>query len=128
MTFAAAMEIQQPSAIGCHAPRSPKLSEIAAQAGLFGRQHEIYAVAAKDSTNFVRTSAIPISIAVAANGNKDGSLVIESRWQAAQVGYVGVAILMVIAALLLLIRLVRRPRVITGTLPELVMPDSPGKS
>lgn len=92
-------------------------------------KHEVYAVAAKDATNFVRTSAIPISVAAAANGSNDGSLVIESRWQAAQVGYVGVAILMVIAALLLLLRLARarRPRVVTGTMAELVMPETPGQ-
>jgi len=90
-------------------------------------KHEVYAVAAKDSTNFVRTSAMPIAVAAAADGNKSGSLVIESRWQAAQVGYVGVAALMVIAALLLLLRLVRKPKSVTGALPELVMPETPGQ-
>ena len=69
--------------------------------------HEIYAVAAKDSATFVRTSAVPVSIAAAANGAQDGSLVIESSLKPIQAAYIAGAILMVLAAIFLLLRIRR---------------------
>ncbi len=99
-------------------------------------KHEVYAVAAKDSASFVRTSAIPISIAAAAAGSQDGSLVIEPRWQAAQVGYVAGAVLMVLTAIFLMFRLRRRRTpvtlvsavsapMVTGVAPALIQPATP---
>ncbi len=71
--------------------------------------HEVYAVAEKDASNFVRTSAVPISIAAAA-GNQDGSLVVGNGWSTAQIGFAGAAALLVLAALGVLLTILRRRR------------------
>ncbi|HSX00970.1 MAG TPA: hypothetical protein VLF67_01895 [Candidatus Saccharimonas sp.] len=73
-------------------------------------KHEIYAVAAKDSSTFVRSSAVPVSIAAAAADSQAGSLVIEQGWSAAQVGFVALAGLMVVAAVVILLVVRRRGR------------------
>ncbi|HEX3082623.1 MAG TPA: hypothetical protein VHQ86_05260 [Candidatus Saccharimonadia bacterium] len=70
--------------------------------------HEVYAVAEKDSGNFVRTSAVPIQVAAAAPGSQDGTLVVEGAWSTAQIGFAGGAGLLVVAALFVLFRVMRR--------------------
>lgn len=77
--------------------------------------HEVYAVAEKDAGNFVRTSALPISIAAAAPGSKDGSLVIERRLSAAQVAFIIGAGLAVLATIVLLFALLRRRKLVVNT-------------
>ena len=86
--------------------------------------HEIYAVAAKDSNTFVRTSAVPVSIAAAASGSQDGSLVIESRWKPAQVAYVGGALLMIIVAMFLLFRIRRSAHPVASANVDMVHPGA----
>ena len=86
--------------------------------------HEIYAVAAKDSNTFVRTSAVPVSIAAAATGSQDGSLVIESRWKPAQVAYAGGAVLMIIVAIFLLFRIRRSGHAISPGNADMVHPGT----
>jgi hypothetical protein len=70
--------------------------------------HEFYAVSQKDATSFVRTPAVPVSIAAASPGNSDGSLIIEHTLSPAQIGYVAGSVVMVLAAVVLLLRLLRR--------------------
>ncbi|MFI5240404.1 MAG: hypothetical protein ACHQUB_01695 [Candidatus Saccharimonadia bacterium] len=67
--------------------------------------HEIYAVSSKDASTFVRSSAIPVSIAAAAPGSQDGSLVIESGLQASQVAYIGIGLLFIVLAFFIVLRL-----------------------
>ncbi len=73
-------------------------------------KHEVYAVAAKDAASFVRTQALPITIAAAASSGQNGSLVIESKLQPVQVGFIIASILMVLAAAMILLRMVRRTK------------------
>jgi hypothetical protein len=77
--------------------------------------HEVYAVAEKDAGTFVRSSALPISIAAAAPGSQTGSLVIETKWSAAQVGFIALAILMVLASIIVVIVIGLRRRRPIGT-------------
>jgi hypothetical protein len=70
--------------------------------------HEIYAVAQKDASSFVRTPAVPVAIAAASPGNQDGSLVIEHTLQPMQIAYIAGAVAMVLAAIFLVFRLRRR--------------------
>jgi hypothetical protein len=70
--------------------------------------HEIYAVAQKDSSSFVRTPAVPVAIAAASPGNQDGSLVIEHSLAPMQIAYIAGAIVMVLVAIFLIFRLRRR--------------------
>lgn len=72
--------------------------------------HELYAVSQKDSSNFVRTPAVPVSIAAASPGNSDGSLIIDHSLTPAQISYIAGSAIMVLAALVLLLRLLRRRR------------------
>jgi hypothetical protein len=76
--------------------------------------HEVYAVAEKDAGTFVRSSAVPISIAAAAPGSQDGSLVIERRLSPAQIGFIAGAVLAVLAAIGVLFGLLRRRRKLGG--------------
>jgi hypothetical protein len=70
--------------------------------------HELFAVSQKDSASFVRTPAVPVSIAAASPGNSDGSLIIEHSLTPTQIGYVAGSAVMVLAALVLMLRLLRR--------------------
>jgi len=84
--------------------------------------HEVYAVAEKDSGNFVRTSAVPISIAAAAPGATNGSLVVERQWSAAQISFAAAAGLLVLAAIGVLFTILRRrhktpPLAVAGLAP-----------
>jgi hypothetical protein len=86
--------------------------------------HEIYAVAEKDSGNFVRTPALPVSIAAAAQGSTDGSLIIEQQWQPAQVAFAAAGAGLVIAALFLIWRIRRarkRAAAVPGPMPSPVL-------
>jgi hypothetical protein len=71
-------------------------------------KHEVYAVAEKDAGNFVRTSAVPITIAAAAPGSQDGSLVVEGKWSTAQIGFAGGALILVLAGIGVLFSILRR--------------------
>lgn len=71
-------------------------------------KHEVYAVAEKDAGSFVRTSAVPISIAAAAPGSQDGNLIIERQWSTAQIGFMAIAFLLVLAAGGVTVTLLRR--------------------
>ncbi len=71
-------------------------------------KHEVYAVAEKDASTFVRTSAVPIQVAAAAPGAADGSLVVEGKWSTQQVALAGGAALLTLVALGLTFTLVRR--------------------
>jgi hypothetical protein len=92
--------------------------------------HEFYAVSQTDSSNFVRTPAVPVSIAAASPGSTDGSLIIEHSLSPAQISYILGAGLMVFAGLFLLWRLRRRakaaPAAVAAAPP--VMPASPPAS
>ncbi len=72
-------------------------------------QHEIYAVTAKDAT-FVRTPAAPITIATMAPNNPHGGLIVERPWSTAQLSLATLAALMVLAAIGLLVSMLRRRR------------------
>jgi hypothetical protein len=72
--------------------------------------HEVYAVAEKDAGSFVRTSAVPITIAAAAPGGSDGSLILERQWSAAQIGFAAGAVVMILAALGVFFTILRRRR------------------
>ncbi len=91
--------------------------------------HEVYAVTEKDAGTFVRTSAVPISIAAAAPGSQDGSLVIERGWSSAQIGFAALAALMVVAAIGVLFSILRRRRHLTAgpaVAPDTIaMPGAP---
>jgi hypothetical protein len=89
-------------------------------------KHEVYAVAEKDAGTFVRTPAVPVQIAAAAPNSTDGSLVIESTWQPAQVAFAAGAVVMVIGALLLLLRLRRRKP--AAVAPVVVNPGPPANA
>jgi hypothetical protein len=80
--------------------------------------HEVYAVAEKDAGSFVRTSAIPISIAAAAPGSQDGSLVIERTLSPAQIGFMALAALMVVASIVVAFVLLRRRRKLATPAPD----------
>jgi len=105
-------------------------------------KHEVYAVAEKDTGNFVRTSAVPITIAGAASGSQDGSLVVEGKWSTAQIGFAAGAGVLVLAAFGVLFSMLRRRRpvaapgietvrsvssapVASGPLPGLILPSVP---
>lgn len=88
--------------------------------------HEFYAVSQQDSANFVRTPALPVTIAAAAQGNQDGSLVIEHALQPVQIGYIIGSALMVVIGLFLLLRLTLRRRTAPlQSAPSLVVPAAP---
>jgi hypothetical protein len=70
-------------------------------------KHEVYAVAEKDAGTFVRTSAVPITVAAANQTNGATALVIDGPLSALQVGFIIGAAAMVLVALFLLVRLVR---------------------
>jgi hypothetical protein len=86
--------------------------------------HEIYAVAQQDVSNFVRSPALPISIASAAN-NQDGSLIIDHSLQPAQIAFIAAAIIMVIVAMGILFRLRRHHVQPVATPPVLIQPSGP---
>jgi hypothetical protein len=91
-------------------------------------KHEVYAVAAKDASTFVRTDPVPVSIAAAAPGSSDGSLVIESRLSASQVGFALLAAGMILASIILLMVILRRRRRReTAAAPPLVQPTPPAQ-
>ncbi len=79
--------------------------------------HEIYAVSQKDSANFVRTPAVPITVAAAATNSSTPSLVIDGPLQPAQVTFGIASLLMLGLAIFLLIRLSRHGKVIPATQP-----------
>jgi hypothetical protein len=81
--------------------------------------HEVFAVAEKDSNNFVRTSAVPIAIAGAAPGGQAGSLVVERRWSAAQLAFAAGAAVMVIASIIAFFVVIRRRRAVP---PQITQP------
>ncbi len=90
--------------------------------------HEVYAVAEKDAGNFVRTSAVPISVAAATNGT-DGSLVIQKGWSTAQIGFIAGASVLVIAAIGIFFSILRRRKspakqMNSGTAPEIFTPNN----
>ncbi len=95
-------------------------------------KHEVYAVAEKDAGNFVRTSAVPITVA-AASGGQDGSLVVERSWSTAQIGFAAAAGVLVLAALGVLFTILRRrrrPAAVAGTpppggAPQAAVPTAP---
>lgn len=70
-------------------------------------KHEVYAVASKDSSSFVRSSALPITIAAAGAQNQDGSLVLESKLQPVQTAFILGSGFLVILAVVLALRLRR---------------------
>ena len=88
--------------------------------------HEFYAVSQQDSSSFVRTPAIPVSIAAAAPGSSDGSLIIEHTLTPTQIGYIAGSAVMVLAGLILLWRLLRRrrPQALSGAAPVVVTPNT----
>jgi hypothetical protein len=83
-------------------------------------KHEVYAVAEKDAGNFVRTSAVPITIAAAAPGSQDGSLVVEGKWSTAQIGFAAGAGALVLAAFGVLFTIMRRRRPVAVQTPDTV--------
>jgi hypothetical protein len=91
-------------------------------------KHEVYAVAEKDAGSFVRTSAVPISIAAASPGSQDGSLIIERTLSPAQIGFIALAALMVVASIIVTLVLLRRRRkAATAAAPadQIALPGSP---
>jgi hypothetical protein len=86
--------------------------------------HKVYAVSQADASSFVRTPAVPVTIAAAASGSEDGSLVIENGLSSAQVTYVAIAALMVAIAIFLLVRLVRTKRIARPVAPVIIQPQS----
>jgi hypothetical protein len=93
-----------------------------------GGKHEVYAVAEKDSATFVRTSAVPISIASAASGGQDGRLVVESGWSAPQIGFAAAAAAMVLAALGVIFTVRRRRRNATAGAADVTSVPAPAQA
>ncbi len=107
-------------------------------------KHEVYAVAEKDAGNFVRTSAVPITVAAAAPGSQDGTLVVEGKLSTAQIGYAVGAGVLVLAAFGVLFTILRRRRSqpapsdnvhsvssapsVPGPLPGIIQPNAPSVS
>jgi hypothetical protein len=69
--------------------------------------HEIYAVSQEDASTFVRTPAVPITVAAAATNSNAPSLIIDGPLQPAQVAFAAASLLMLVLAIFLLIRLAR---------------------
>lgn len=85
--------------------------------------HEVYAVAEKDGGDFVRTSAIPITVATAATGGQDGKILVESKISPVQMAFAGGALVLVVAALIGLFALLHRRRhPAQGTITDSVAP------
>lgn len=97
-------------------------------------KHEVYAVAQKDAATFVRTSAVPITVAAAAPGGASGGLVIESKYSRAQVGFAAGAFALVVGGVFIVILLLRRRRPVAVVAtpaagnPAIIMPMAPADS
>ena len=69
--------------------------------------HEIYGVSQKDASTFVRTPAVPITVAAASSDSTAPSLVIDGPLQPAQVAFGLGSLLMLAVAIILLVQLSR---------------------